>query len=246
MSFTLYFNFCCVSLIFNSSFFVTKCKSTKLLFNFHYLCGLTIQVEHISTAGEGIIKLLRYPERDVSGADLSIFTPDERKQYDSFKSVKRCAEFYYVRVLWKAFEIDLPIRYDTLGRPYLDKGFISISHSHDLILIAYDASHPVGIDVEYYSPKIREIQHKFISTADEKLIDLSSDRDLTITWSIKEAVYKMERIEGLSFREHIHVAIEGDEARVEVVKGAERHRYNFRYLDRFDYIITFCSHAYLD
>jgi len=207
---------------------------------------LTIQVEHINSKGTGVIKLLRYPENDLSNVQPAIFSPEEFVKYTSFKSVKRKSEFYHVRVLWQSFGIDEPIQYDKLGRPFLAKGFISISHSRDLILIAFDADHPVGIDVEYYSPKIREIQHKFISTEDRTLINPEADRDLTIVWSIKEAVYKMERMEGLSFKDHMHVSIEGDHAKVEVIKGSARHRYDFSYIDRGDHIITFCSHADLN
>ncbi|MBI3133934.1 MAG: 4'-phosphopantetheinyl transferase superfamily protein [Bacteroidetes bacterium] len=189
---------------------------------------------------------MRYSETDLSEVQLNRFTASELQKYNAFKSVKRKSEFYYVRVLWEAFGIDQVIEYDLLGRPFLKNGFISISHSHDLILIAYDPDHPVGIDVEYYSPKIREVHAKYISVPDRDLINVNSDRDLTIVWSIKEAVYKMERLEGLSFKEHIHVSIRENEAWVDVIKDKERHQYRFSYIDRQNYIITFCSRAYLN
>lgn len=207
---------------------------------------MTVQVDHIEALEGGIIKLLRFPDNPDKLYDLNLLTPTELVAFEGFKSDKRRAEFYFTRVLWKTFDSSESIAYDPLGRPCLAKGYISISHSRDLVVIAYHETHPVGVDVEYLSPKIRTIQSKFISSADEQLIDLSSDLDLTIVWSIKEAVYKMERLEGLRFREDIHVTIGQNEALVDVQKGSERHRYSFRFVDYQRFVITYCSHANLN
>ena len=178
---------------------------------------------------------------DTSEFDLTILCKEEKLIYSGFKSTKRKSEYYFTRVLWKEFGIDQEIKYNEYGRPFLKEGFISISHSHDIVVIAFNAQHQIGIDVEYKSQKISAIKHKFISVEDEKLIDHLDITHLTIAWSIKEAVYKMENIHGLSFKDNIHVKIENNLGYVNVNKDKETHMYTFQYFDRSSYVLTYCN-----
>lgn len=162
----------------------------------------------------------------------------------SFKSPKRKLEYYYTRVLWKNFQIGCEIEYDSNRRPFLKTGHISISHSRDIILIGYNASHPVGVDAEYISPKIKKILDKFISEEDKNLLPDLSDETITVVWSVKEAVYKMENIPGISFKENIHVKLLPESAAsVEVLKNGEWYSYEFHYEIRGPFVLSCCSHA---
>lgn len=192
------------------------------------------------------IKLLRYSDFGVNEADLSILSENELISFGSFKSEKRKAEYYFTRVLWRSFGLTGRIEYDELGRPTVENGYVSISHSRDLILIGYHPDHPVGVDAEYISSKIKLIREKFIDEDDRQFLDFESLRDLTIVWSIKEAVYKMERIPGLSFAQNIHVNVSSNVPEVIVIKGRERHIYQFSYIARPDFVLTFCTHASLN
>ncbi len=207
---------------------------------------MSIHVEHIESNNGTVIKLLQYLESSADDLDFSIFNPYELTKFQGFKSSKRKHEFYYTRVLWKHFKIHEPIQYNQIGRPYLELGFISISHSKNVIAIAFNAEHAVGIDVEYHSPKLRRIQNKFMSDAEAALLKPQKESELTVIWSIKEAIYKMEQIEGLSFKENIHVKINQSLANVDVVKGAELHHYTFEYKDFGSFVLTYCSHANLN
>jgi len=177
----------------------------------------------------------------VDNIEHEILTPEEKNTYHSFRSAKRKLEYFFTRVLWKDFGINEAIHYNEVGRPFLKNGHISISHSRDIIVIAFNKDHPIGIDVEYRSPKISSIKHKFLSQTDEQLIDLKNDAHLTLVWSIKEAVYKMENIQGLSFKENIHVKIEHNLGYVNVNKNNEIHHYTFQFIQRDHYVITYCS-----
>ncbi|MBK6524858.1 MAG: hypothetical protein IPG07_04430 [Crocinitomicaceae bacterium] len=56
----------------------------------------------------------------------------------------------------------------------------------------------------------------------------------------------MEQIEGLSFKENIHVQLRQNAAQVDVIKGAELHHYTFDFKDFGDFVLTYCSHADLN
>ncbi|MBK9590449.1 MAG: 4-phosphopantetheinyl transferase family protein [Crocinitomicaceae bacterium] len=99
---------------------------------------------------------------------------------------------------------------------------------------------------KYHSPKLKKIQNKYISETDAAMVNVKNESELTIIWSVKEAIYKMEQIEGLSFKENIHVKLEQTKALVDVAKGAELHHYTFEFKDYGDFVLTYCSHADLN
>lgn len=202
---------------------------------------MSYKIENIIANKGFIIKLLSFDDDSNNHLDLTVLTSQEKVTYSGFKSIKRKLEFYFTRILWKDFGINQEIKYNDFGRPYIETGHISISHSHDIIAIALNEKHQTGIDVEYKSPKISAIKHKFISAEDENLIDYTDETHLTIVWSIKEAVYKMENIHGLSFKENIHVKIENNLGYVNVNKDVETHAYTFQYLVRPGYVLTYCN-----
>lgn len=207
---------------------------------------MTVQIDHIDSSNGTIIKLLRYSNTNSNTFDVKIFTPEELARFNFFKSPKRKAEFYYTRLLWNEFHILENIQYNALGRPHLKNGNISISHSRLVIAIAYHPTHPVGVDVEFHSPKLKKIQHKFISPEDRALIQIENEKMLTTVWSVKEAVYKMERIEGLSFKDNIHVRAINSGIEADVIKRNEIHHYNFDVTDFGDFVLASCSHANLN
>jgi 4'-phosphopantetheinyl transferase EntD len=192
-----------------------------------------------------ILKLLTYSNLSLEEIDLAILSKEELNAYLGFKSIKRKLEFFFTRVLWKDFGMKERIFYNEFGRPFLPDAHISISHSRNVIVIAYNKNDQIGIDVEYKSPKISLIKDKFLSQEDARLIDSTNKTHLTLVWSIKEAVYKMENIPGLSFKEHIHVTIKDHLGYVNVNKQEETHSYTFQFIERDLYVITFCSFHHL-
>lgn len=209
-------------------------------------CDLSYKIENILSKNGLIIKTLEFQSINEVSITTDLLTQKELNELSQFNSSKRKNEFYYTRVLWKSFSIEQEIFYDELGRPRLKSGFISISHSRTTIAIAYHRDHKVGIDVEYYSPKINLVKNKFISESDKSLIDFENDIDLTIVWSIKEAVYKMESIEGLSFKDNIHVALNKNKATVKVRKSNYFHHYSFSYVLFDFYVLSYCQDSDLE
>lgn len=187
-----------------------------------------------------IIKLLEYQQCAPALLDLDILSSEEIQIFESFKSDKRKLEYYYTRLLWQDFEIGLLIQYTAHGKPIISNGYLSISHSGAAILIGYSKKREIGIDIEHFNPKIALIRHKFLSKNEISSFDTTNLTVLTAIWSIKEAVYKLLAIPGLSFKEEIDVTALGETKSVFVKTKENNFTFEFSNLvfDRF--VISYC------
>ena len=128
---------------------------------------------------------------------------EDLSRIDGCKANKRRIELLSVRALLKAVGINQTIHYDD-RKPYLDSGYISISHSADIAAIIYNSDHPVGIDFEKISPRIQRIATRAFS--DLEIAAANGDLEkLTILWNCKECIFKLANDEGIDFREMIKV-----------------------------------------
>lgn len=112
--------------------------------------------------------------------------------------------FLSVRHLLATFGYtDSDLFYGANGKPYLKDGkHISISHSCNFSAVII-STRDVGIDIEKQRSKIAIIAGKFIdyefAYLDKKHLDYI--KKLTIIWCIKESLYKLFAIPGLSFKD---------------------------------------------
>lgn len=186
------------------------------------------------------IKLLHYEICSPTILDLGILSEDELLTFNFFKSDKRKLEYYFTRLLWKDFRINLPITYTNHGKPIISTGNISISHSGSSILIGHSKQMEIGLDIEHFNPKIALIRHKFLSQNELKLFDTSNLTVLTLIWSIKEAVYKLLDMPGLSFKEEIDVINLGEINSVFVKTMSNEFTFGFSKLIFDQFVITYC------
>ncbi|MEX1001505.1 MAG: 4'-phosphopantetheinyl transferase superfamily protein [Crocinitomicaceae bacterium] len=201
---------------------------------------LHYQVHTIIATDEIIIKQLKYDEVAPETFDLSILSVEDRKKYEGFISDKRRREFYFARTLLRSFDVKVELFYRSTGKPLINEGHISISHSRNTIIVGYSKQHYIGVDIEYFNPKIFRIKNKFLAEPEKNNFDIEDQKILTLIWSIKEAIYKMEDIPGLLFREHICVTALNGEGEVNVFKNGLSHHYTFKYLTFDDFVITYC------
>ena len=96
------------------------------------------------------------------------------------------------------------LRYKDNGKPYCIYQKISISHSFDKVAVAF-GRYPVGIDIEKTRDSLNKTKDKFIKS-EFFLPRIYNLQELNIIWCIKEALYKLNPIKGLSFRHHLQVA----------------------------------------
>lgn len=197
-------------------------------------------IKNIIDTDRILIKKLEYEDIDVDKIDPQFFNPEEKERYSTFISDKRRREFYFTRVLLRSFNLDLTIQYRDTGKPIINEGHISISHSRNKVVIGYSKDHVIGVDIEFFNPKIHRIKHKFLSTIEKERFDTENEEVLTLIWSIKEAIYKMEDIPGLLFKEHILVHALSHRGDVRVIKNGLEHDYLFDFLIFNKFVITYC------
>lgn len=137
---------------------------------------------------------------------------------------------------------------DEHGKPYLvDSPFqISISHSHDKAA-AIAAPDVVGIDIQYWVPKIERLAKRFLNTTE--LAHLATDPEerlfqLHVLWGAKESLYKAYGRRQLDFCQHMVVGPvngEGREGKVRgrVSKAAYQQQFSITYQSVGSYILVY-------
>ena len=98
---------------------------------------------------------------------------------------------------------------DENGKPILmnHPHHISLSHSHDYAAVMVSKNKKVGIDIEIIKEKIVKVQHKFMSDAELKAIQVENKIEpLYVCWCAKEAVYKLHGKKEISFKKHIQLS----------------------------------------
>ncbi|QYJ68679.1 4'-phosphopantetheinyl transferase family protein [Flavobacterium litorale] len=128
---------------------------------------------------------------------------------EGMKSEQHQNGFLSVRMLLQeAGYTDFDLYYDEDGKPHLKDGkYISITHSHNFSAIIISNKN-VGIDMEKQRKKILIIAEKFC-TSELSYLNTKNDteriRQLTVIWGVKEALFKMISLPGISFKNHIDV-----------------------------------------
>jgi 4'-phosphopantetheinyl transferase EntD len=124
-------------------------------------------------------------------------------------SEHRRREWLAVRVLLKqTLGEEKEIRYTALGKPYLadNSYFISISHTKGYVAIAVNKEHPVGVDIEYRSPRVEKIRSRFMSAEEENHLSTTNPSlHLLLHWSAKETLYKILEDIHVDFQAHLHI-----------------------------------------
>ena len=99
-------------------------------------------------------------------------------------------------------------RMDEHGKPYLHNldYEISLSHSYDYATVIISKAKKVGVDIELIKPKIKAIQHKFLTDSELTQEQIGDNIDgLYVCWCAKEAIYKWHGKKGLEFRRHMRI-----------------------------------------
>ncbi len=130
---------------------------------------------------------------------------------EGMKSEAHQKGFLAVRMLLQHNDYtDFDLYYDEFGKPHIKpQGCsikdveISISHSNDFSAIVI-SEQKVGIDLEILKDKTLILAPRFMDVS--HLENLSREDELikaTVVWGIKEAVFKIKNVIGISFKDHI-------------------------------------------
>lgn len=96
--------------------------------------------------------------------------------------------------------------YTPENKPYLQgvNEHISISHSHDKLVVLANAKESTGVDIELIRDKVINIRHKFLNQ--QELEFAGEDTELLITcWAAKEAMYKAYGLKEVDFAMHLSI-----------------------------------------
>ena len=128
----------------------------------------------------------------------------------NFKSGKRQREWLAVRLALKELSgCEIAIAYKPDGKPYRvdGKGYVSISHSGNLVAVALHDECDIGIDVELRSSRISAVRGRVLSPAEEMALDSSNEEEaLLLHWSAKESFYKIVGNQGGSYAENFSIS----------------------------------------
>jgi 4'-phosphopantetheinyl transferase len=96
--------------------------------------------------------------------------------------------------------------YTHQNKPFLNNRteHISISHSHNKLVVIINTQQSTGIDIELIRDKVINIQHKFLN--ENEIAMAHNDVAVLITlWAAKEAMYKAYGLKELDFKQHLFV-----------------------------------------
>lgn len=130
---------------------------------------------------------------------------------NSRRQLERATVLSIVR---RVFGIKVSIDHDPDGSPVIKgrEGFISISHSRQHAVVAFNPSCRIGVDTETWRDQLTRVTDKFLSAAEREVY---ADNDLLLrAWTIKEAVYKAAGIAGLSLSDGIVLDVNDTSATV--------------------------------
>lgn len=134
--------------------------------------------------------------------DLGAFALEQNIQVK--RDLERAGTRHLLKNLLKTEDYEL--NYTTENKPYL-KGrseHISISHSHDKLVIILNAKENTGIDIEQIRDKVKNVQTKFLSEKELKFADNDTGRLITL-WAAKEAMYKVYGLKEVEFIKNLFV-----------------------------------------
>lgn len=133
-----------------------------------------------------------------------------RQDIQRFIADSRRLEWLAVRVLlYTLLGEEKEILYHSNGRPYLPDGSFSISISHTkgyvAVLLGQPENKP-GIDIEYYSERVRKVAHKYMRNDENPALFQESEVwSLLLHWSAKETMFKCLDTPEVDFREHLQL-----------------------------------------
>ena len=129
------------------------------------------------------------------------------------KRLQHLAGRYLLTELFEDFPLELIEIADT-KKPFLanEAYHFSISHCGDYAAVIVSAVNRVGVDIEVVSDKAERIKDKFLTGEEQKKVKEIFhvqypifNTQLTVAWSIKEALFKWYGLGKVDFREHMRI-----------------------------------------
>lgn len=126
-------------------------------------------------------------------------SPQDKKNLEKYTVERRKKDLVIARYLLQHCYPKAEVVYHPSGKPYLKNGEaeISISHSKDLVAVILHKDKTVGIDIEYITPRLERLKQRYLSA--QEIADANTTTLLTLYWSAKETLFKLDEAQGLEF-----------------------------------------------
>ena len=159
------------------------------------LNGIEILLWDATESSDELISLCHYRNIKV---DTSILSKAESRRREILAEALILSEY---------FSTPKVLLHDENGAPIVDgyNGFISISHTHGLVAVAFSHYAPIGIDAERISERVMKVRDKFINDEEAQFIVATDSTENTLAWTAKEAIYKLVNTPGASLRNDFHI-----------------------------------------
>lgn len=126
------------------------------------------------------------------------------------QQLQQLASRMVLKVLHPSFPFD-QIQLNPARKPFFPEAMLqfSISHTRGFAAAIISPEIPVGIDIEFISPRVLKVEKKFLNHQEFALLAPLSEEDRivfsSLFWSIKETVYKCWGNGGVDFAEQIRI-----------------------------------------
>ena len=129
-------------------------------------------------------------------------TDDQERELERRKQISYKKQFLASRKLIKMAELNElnSIFYESL--PFRKNVYFSISHTINCAVVGIGFKR-IGVDVEFYRPKVLNIKSKFINMKEKYFMKSDDVKVITRLWTCKEAIYKCLFKNKLSLKEEI-------------------------------------------
>jgi 4'-phosphopantetheinyl transferase len=163
----------------------------------------------------------------------TLLTNSEEKTLARYTNARRQKEFYISRFLLQQIFPNCHIMYEESGRPYLqgEQSQISISHSRGVVAVFIHEKR-IGGDIECVSTRAQNIKERFLSKSELEEAG-GKDENLILFWSAKETLFKIDKEQGLDFRDDLSVKIISDTTLQGEVKGCYQVAINYLMFDEW-------------
>ena len=135
--------------------------------------------------------------------------PLQRNITHPHKRLQHLAGRYLLKTLFPEFPISLILIADTRKPFLIDEAFhFSISHCGNYAAAIVSTANRVGVDIEIPHEKVEKIQHKFLSDKEKTILHENGGdkiKNLTMAWSIKEALFKWYGTGQVDFIEDMNI-----------------------------------------
>ena len=129
-------------------------------------------------------------------------TDDQERELERRKHISHKKQFLASRKLIEMAELNElnSIFYESL--PFRKNVYFSISHTINYAVVGIGFQR-IGVDVEFYRPKVLNIKSKFINMKEKYFMKSDDVKVITRLWTCKEAIYKCLFKNKLSLKEEI-------------------------------------------